>query len=134
MTSSDNPNWQNKEFLQEQPLDLDRLRNPESTESLLIVRPNDLERPEVCKQIHTALQKKDRILLFKAFFADEEELLAWGREPAQHFDNAPYLFDVPTVQNTAKPDNAMDRSPSSDPRNGGRLANVSWIQCNSGRK
>lgn len=106
-TSSDNPRWQNKSFLQEQPLDLDRLRNPESTESLLVVRPDDLERPEVCKQIHSALQKKDRILLFKAFFADEEELLAWGREPAQHFQNTPYLFDVPAAQNSTKPDHAM---------------------------
>ena len=61
------PSWQNKKFLQEQPLELERLRSPVSTDSLLVIHPEDLESPEICKQIHTALQKKDRILLFKAF-------------------------------------------------------------------
>lgn len=105
--SFENPNWQNHKFLREQPLDLERLRNPESTESLLVVYPDDLERPDVCQQIHTALKKKDRILLFKAFFADEEELLAWGRDPARHFKNDAYLFDVPATPDSTLPDHAM---------------------------
>lgn len=106
-TASANPNWQNQRFLQEQPLDLDRLKNPESTDSLLVVRPGDLERTDVCREVDTALQKKDRILLFKAFFADEEELLAWGREPARHFKNEAYLFDTPADPTSTESGYAM---------------------------
>lgn len=103
------PSWQNKKFLQEQPLELERLRSPVSTDSLLVIHPEDLESPEICKQIHTALQKKDRILLFKAFFADEAELLAWGREPAKYFKNDPYLFQVPDARDSASPPHAIQR-------------------------
>ena len=86
--------WKNREFLEENPLDLDRLRNPESTDSMLVVLPEDLEREEGRVEVKETLARKERVVLFKAFFKGETELLKWGREPAKHFANKPYVFNV----------------------------------------
>ena len=90
--------WNNREFLKEHPLDMDRLRCPESNESLLVVYPGDIQRREMRDEVQATLKCRDRIVLFKSFFSAEEELLAWGREPTKHFKNEPYLFDVPLAE------------------------------------
>ena len=93
--------WDNQKFLKEHPLDMERLRCPQSNESLLVVSPEELQCSEVCDEVRAALRRRDRIVLFKSFFADEEELLDWGREPAKHFENKPYIFDVPAAEHTS---------------------------------